>query len=261
MMINYYFKVVFCLIKWSFLFLSIYIFGFVWGMVVVFFIYLWVIDEFIFEDYNLDVGRIFRVIEVNCFESGEVIENFYILKFLVDVFCKEFLQVEEVIYFGNVDMIFLRLGDKFLLFNWMCVDMVFFDVFYFFVVEGDFGRLKLGFNYIVLFEMLVKKFFGNELVVGKEVMYNRGMDGELVLRIVGVVKVFCKSYIQFDVIVGQFFFDKIDVNIVWMFFFWDVWDVMVYVKMCFGIFVFDFDWVWMSCILSKYIFMECLFCF
>lgn len=33
------------------------------GMAAAFLIYLWVIDEFTFEDHNPDAGRIFRVIE------------------------------------------------------------------------------------------------------------------------------------------------------------------------------------------------------
>ena len=46
-----------------------------------------------------------------------------------------------------------------------------------------------------------------------------------------MVKVPRKSHIQFDAIVGQSFFDKIDVNIVRMSSLWDVRDAMVYVKM------------------------------
>jgi len=45
MMINHYFKVALRLIKRSFLFSSIHILGFVWGMAAAFLIYLWVIDE------------------------------------------------------------------------------------------------------------------------------------------------------------------------------------------------------------------------
>ena len=52
MMINHYFKVALRLIKRSFLFSSIHILGFVWGMAAAFLIYLWVIDEFTFEDHN-----------------------------------------------------------------------------------------------------------------------------------------------------------------------------------------------------------------
>lgn len=256
MMINHYFKVALRLIKRSFLFSSIHILGFVWGMAVAFLIYLWVIDEFTFEDHNPDAGRIFRVIEANCSESGEVTENPYTSKLLADAFRKEFPQVEEATYLGNVDMTSLRSGDKFLSLNWMRVDTAFFDVFHFPVVEGDPGRLKSGFNHIVLSETLAKKFFGNEPAVGKEVMYNRGMDGESVLRIVGVVKVPRKSHIQFDAIVGQSFFDKIDVNIVRMSSPWDVRDAMVYVKMRPETSVSDSDRVRMSRILSKHTHME-----
>lgn len=168
MMINHYFKVALRLIKRSFLFSSIHILGFVWGMAAAFLIYLWVIDEFTFEDHNPDAGRIFRVIEANCSESGEVTENPYTSKLLADAFRKEFPQVEEATYLGNVDMTSLRSGDKFLSLNWMRVDTAFFDVFHFPVVEGDPGRLKSGFNHIVLSETLAKKFFGMNRRWGKK---------------------------------------------------------------------------------------------
>ena len=80
-------------------------------MAAAFLIYLWVIDEFTFEDHNPDAGRIFRVIEANCSESGEVTENPYTSKLLADAFRKEFPQVEEATYLGNIDMTSLRSGD------------------------------------------------------------------------------------------------------------------------------------------------------
>lgn len=74
-MISHYLKVALRLIKRSFLFSTINMLGFVLGMAAAFLIYLWVVDELTFEDYNPDAGRIFRVIEANCTESGEIVES------------------------------------------------------------------------------------------------------------------------------------------------------------------------------------------
>ena len=100
MMINHYFKVALRLIKRSFLFSSIHILGFVWGMAAAFLIYLWVIDEFTFEDHNPDAGRIFRVIEANCSESGEVTENPYTSKLRQMLSVKSFRRWKKPLILG-----------------------------------------------------------------------------------------------------------------------------------------------------------------
>lgn len=71
-MIKHYVKVALRLIKRSFLFSSINMLGFVFGMAAAFLIYLWVVDELTYDDCFPEVNRIYRTIEVNREPSGEI---------------------------------------------------------------------------------------------------------------------------------------------------------------------------------------------
>ena len=61
-MFKHYVKVALRLIKRSFLFSSINILGLVLGMTAAFLIYLWIVDELTFEDFNKNADYIYRVI-------------------------------------------------------------------------------------------------------------------------------------------------------------------------------------------------------
>ena len=74
-MLKHYVKVALRLIKRSFLFSSINMLGFVLGMTAAFLIYLWIVDELTFEDFNKNGDSIYRVIREDAtegfFEGGE----------------------------------------------------------------------------------------------------------------------------------------------------------------------------------------------
>ena len=61
-MFKHYVKVAIRQIKRSFLFSSINMLGFVLGMTAAFLIYLWIVDELTFEDFNKNGDYIYRVI-------------------------------------------------------------------------------------------------------------------------------------------------------------------------------------------------------
>lgn len=257
-MISHYLKVALRLIKRSFLFSTINMLGFVLGMAAAFLIYLWVVDELTFEDYNPDAGRIFRVIEANCTESGEIVESPFTAIPLAEAFRKEFPQVEQATYVKARELRSLCLKDRNLSADMICVDTTFFDMFPFKVAEGDPSKLKSGFNHIVLSEKMARKFFGTASAIGQQLIYTGGMDTEYSLTVVGVVKVPRKSHLQFDAVVGQALFDKMNENVC---IYrsgtdWDRREANVYVKMRSGSSMSDADRNQMSRLLSNRVHAE-----
>ena len=89
-MIKHYVKVALRLIKRSFLFSSINMLGFVFGMAAAFLIYLWVVDELTYDDCFPEVNRIYRTIEVNREPSGEIKESPSTVRSLTKVFRENF---------------------------------------------------------------------------------------------------------------------------------------------------------------------------
>lgn len=63
-MFKHYVKVALRLIKRSFLFSSINMLGFVLGMTAAFLIYLWIVDELTFEDFQINRDSIYRLVAV-----------------------------------------------------------------------------------------------------------------------------------------------------------------------------------------------------
>ena len=74
-MFKHYVKVALRLIKRSFLFSSINMLGFVLGMTAAFLIYLWVVDELTFEDFQKDADSIYRVVTVDKFDDGRLVKK------------------------------------------------------------------------------------------------------------------------------------------------------------------------------------------
>ena len=76
-MLKHYVKVALRLIKRSFLFSSINMLGFVLGMTAAFLIYLWIVDESAFEDFQINRDSIYRIIAVEQEASGQVKKSAY----------------------------------------------------------------------------------------------------------------------------------------------------------------------------------------
>ena len=70
-MFKHYVKVALRLIKRSFLFSSINMLGFVLGMTAAFLIYLWIVDELTFEDFQKNRDFVYRVVAVYRDAGGE----------------------------------------------------------------------------------------------------------------------------------------------------------------------------------------------
>ena len=193
-MFKHYIKVAIRQVKRSFLFSSINIFGFVLGMTAAFLIYLWIVDELTFEDFNKNGDSIYRVIREEQTANGQVPST---VTPLSETFRKEFPKVENatfIKYGGTYD---IRTDAVALEANYAFVDSTFFDVFSFPVVAGDPFLLKKDPQMIVLSEATAGKLFGKTSAVGKEVSCRLNNK---YYKVAAVLKVPRKSHIQFDVL-------------------------------------------------------------
>ncbi len=195
-MLKHYVKVALRLIKRSFLFSSINMLGFVLGMTAAFLIYLWIVDELTFEDFNKNGDSIYRVIREEATAGGQVPSTVVALS---ETFRKEYPKVENatfIKYGGKYD---IYAGDVGFEVNYGYVDTTFFDVFSFPVVAGDPSLIKKDPQMIVLSEALAEKLFGKTSAIGKEVTcrFNKKY-----YKVAAVLKVPRKSHIQFDVLAG-----------------------------------------------------------
>lgn len=195
-MLKHYVKVALRLIKRSFLFSSINMLGFVLGMTAAFLIYLWIVDELTFEDFNKNGDSIYRVIREEATTGGQVPSTVVALS---ETFRKEYPKVENatfIKYGGKYDIYAGNVGFEV---NYGYVDTTFFDVFSFPVVAGDPSLIKKDPQMIVLSEALAEKLFGKTSAIGKEVTcrFNKKY-----YKVAAVLKVPRKSHIQFDVLAG-----------------------------------------------------------
>lgn len=204
-MIKHYIKVALRLIKRSMLFSSINMLGFVFGMAAAFLIYLWVVDELTYEDYNPDANRIYRVVEVTRTEAGEIKESTSTIIPLAETFRKEFPQVETatVIKYGgegNIEDSKKRnfSGDL------VYADTAFFKVFPFQTVAGDPQMMKDRESNIVVSETFAAKIFGSSTAaIGQKMKTAEDEIFKMEPRtIVAVVKSPPKCHIKFDILLN-----------------------------------------------------------
>lgn len=202
-MIKHYIKVALRLIKRSMLFSSINMLGFVFGMAAAFLIYLWVVNELTYEDYNPDAGRTYRAIEVTRKETGEIKESANTIFQLAETFRKEFPQVETatvVKYEGDISLE-NSVGKSFSGYQ-IYADTAFLSVFPFEVVAGNPPDMKESSTNIVVSETFAVKFFGSAAAaIGQKMTHPFDEIQERGARtIVAVVKIPKKSHIQFDML-------------------------------------------------------------
>lgn len=201
-MIQHYVKVALRLIKRSLLFSSINMLGFVFGMAASFLIYLWVVNELTYEDYNPDADRTYRVVEVTRKQTGEIVESPHTVPALTDIFQQEFPQVETAtaIHYetsGNVENSEGRSASG----QCAYVDTTFFQVFPFEVMAGSLAGVKEE-NYIVLSEKTAVKLFGSVAAAIGQRLKDTEADiyGREAKKVVAVVRIPSKCHIHFDML-------------------------------------------------------------
>lgn len=201
-MIQHYIKVALRLIKRSIFFSSINMLGFVFGMAAAFLIYLWVVNELTYEDYNPDADRIYRVVEIARQETGEITESPSTVLALPEILQQEFPQVETatiIKYHGEWSME-TSTGKNMAGYE-VYSDTAFFQVFPFDVVAGNLADMKTC-NYIVLSEQMAVKLFGSATAaIGQKL---KEPSDELfhleAKKVVAVVKIPSKCHIYFDIL-------------------------------------------------------------
>ena len=227
-MIKHYIKVALRLIKRSFLFSSINMLGFVFGMTAAFLIYLWVVNELTYDDCFPAADRIYRTIEVSRDASGEIRESPGTARSLVGVFKADFPQVEDatsILYRG--DMTLEAEAEKKISGNAVHVDSTFFSIFPFQVVEGNPEHINENIDNIVLEESMARKLFGRASAIGQKVTRS-GAGFKDTYNIVAVVKIPAKSHIRFDVALPMEGYGLYIMNLDWN---KSRREVQVYVKM------------------------------
>lgn len=202
-MIKHYIKVALRLIKRSMLFSSINMLGFVFGMAAAFLIYLWVVNELTFEDYNPDADRIYRVVEVIREETGEIKESPVTIIPLAATFRKEFPQVETatVIQYEEEGNLTNSTG-KSIAGCQVYADTAFFKVFPFEVLAGNTEDVKGRESNIVLSEtMAIKLFNSASAAIGQKVKHPfdeiQGLEARTIVAVVRIPK---KCHIYFDIL-------------------------------------------------------------
>lgn len=197
-MIKHYFTVALRLIKRGFLFSSINILGFVFGITAAFLIYLWVVDELTFEDFQKNRNNIYRVISVSKNAAGEIKESAELVGALSEAFRTEFPQVENATFIKYDSKHPFSYNNKVIEAKTAYVDTTFFDVFSFPVVEGNPLLMKENAHAIVISDEVARKLFGKEPAVGKE-LKSEFFSQTYYYSIVAVVQMPRKSHIQFEV--------------------------------------------------------------
>lgn len=195
-MFKHYVKVALRLIKREFLFSSINMLGFVLGMTAAFLIYLWIVDELTFEDFNGNRNEIYRVIRDDGGVTGQTPST---VVPLARVFREEFPKVVNATFIKYDGVSDLHSGDRFIEAKYAYVDTTFFDVFDFPVVAGDPKWMKEDPQQVVLSEATAQKLFGTISPIGKEVVCKSYREPHY-YKVAAVLKVPRKSHIQFDVL-------------------------------------------------------------
>lgn len=202
-MIKHYVKVALRLIKRSMLFSFINMLGFVFGIAAAFLIYLWVVNELSYEDYNPDADRTYRVVEMHREESGEIKESASTLVPLAETFRKEFPQVEAAtaIKYQGEGSIENSEGKSFSGYQ-IYADTAFFKVFPFKVLAGNPADIKERNSNMIVSETFAIKFFGSAVAAIGQKMKHPFDDMEKIEArpIVAVVKIPKKSHVYFDIL-------------------------------------------------------------
>ena len=201
-MLKHYIKVAIRSIKRSLLFSSINMLGFVLGMTAAFLIYLWIVDEMTFEDFQVNRDSIYRVIAVEQEASGQTRESAYTVAPLSKVLREEFPQVENATFMLNFGTLNLHSGTDLIEAKYTYVDTAFFDVFSFPVVAGVPDLIKKDPQQIVLSESAAKKLFGEASAGGKDVSC-RFFGRTFRYKVAAVLKVPRKSHIKFEVLLSE----------------------------------------------------------
>lgn len=192
-MLRNYFKIAFRNLKRFKAYTLINLLGLALGLTVGVLILLFVTDELSYDQFHAHKDRIFKIATKNV-KGGTMETNAW----PVGLKLQELPEVEKVLYAKKSSMMVKYEGHRYE-HEIFYASPEFFDIFSFEMVEGDPHKALVAPYSMVITESMKKRYFGNDLVLGKTLTLQDSID----FNITGVIKdVPNQSHIQFDMLLS-----------------------------------------------------------
>lgn len=197
MMWFYYSKMAWVQLKKYPFFSGLTILGLTLGMSATFLIYLWIQDEYAYEEFHHHANEIYRVLHLKN-ENGQIVKTDRSVMPLAAALREKFPQVINATFIKYESIYPIRYGEELIEEQVNYVDVHFFSVFSFPVVDGDPVRTMQSPDGVVLTDVVARKLFGNESAVGKTIIIRPG-DWEATCIVGAVIHVPEQSHIALSV--------------------------------------------------------------
>ncbi len=170
--------------------------GLIIGFAAFLLIYLWVMEELSYDRFHQNPDHIFRVVENQLDEKGELYPLALTPGPLGPYLKNTFAEVNQTCRLSHVEFL-LRHKELFFYQKGITADPSFFDVFSFPMVQGDAQSIRTGVDKIIISEKLATAYFGTEDPIGK-VFIVVGRD----LQVTGIMKnIPANTHLQFDYVI------------------------------------------------------------
>jgi len=169
------------------------------GMAVCLLIFLWIQDEFGYDQFHANKAEIAQVYSQMLYSSGESQISMGSYYPLAKVLKEECPEVRDAVRYESASELLLSHGDKQFTNDTVgLADSSFFNIFSFPFIQGN-PATALADNYsVVLTEKMAQKYFGSEDPIGKTLT----LDNEVDFQVTGIMEdVPAQSSLQFDCIV------------------------------------------------------------
>jgi putative ABC transport system permease protein len=178
------------------------IIGLTLAMTSSFFILVWVNQELSFDRFHPDANRLYRL----TFEYDSKVNQSHFARTYEDWVMQipgYFPEVEQMIRLQSFRQARIKIKDnKFYNSRFFCADSAFFNVFGFELVRGNPDKVLSEPRSVVLAENVVRKYFGDEDPIGKEIFSGHQFDTIMnMYTVTGVMKDFpANSHVHIDVL-------------------------------------------------------------
>lgn len=175
------------------------ILGLTIGITVCMMIYLFIINEFSFDNFHKDKDRIYRVMR-GFKNEGQLKNVAYVSGMYGPALMNEYTGLIDEMVRVNQDNSLVTIGNQsFHEKEIIATDPNFFSFFSFPLISGDKQSVLKNPNSVVLTETTAKKYFGTtQNIIGKTILFNK----DLPLTVTGIVKdVPINSHLEFDMVI------------------------------------------------------------
>jgi putative ABC transport system permease protein len=172
------------------------IFGLAVGIACCILILMWVRDELSFDGFHAKAARLFRIVEQQTYQGGEIFPVAVTPAPLAPSIKEEFPEIAETCRFTTAPRFLVRYEDRrFYERRLGMADPSFFTMFSFPLIKGDPNNAFPQLNSIVISQSTAEKYFGDENPIGKVFRMENMFD----LVVSGVMRDIPKnSHLQFD---------------------------------------------------------------